>query len=170
MRISCVVAMALDRVIGHEGGMPWHLPADLKHFRRVTLGKPVIMGRATHASIGRALPGRHNIVVTRNPDYAAEGCTLARDPQAALAAAGEVEEVMIIGGQRLFEYFLPRTDRLYLTLIEARLPGDTFFPEYSRADWEETAREAHDADAENPYPYTFLELARVTGSPQAAPG
>jgi dihydrofolate reductase len=160
MKITLVAAMGYNRVIGRENKMPWHLPADLKHFRELTTGKPVIMGRNTHESIGRALPGRLNIVITSNRNYRAEGCTVVHGLDEALAAVGDAEEVMVIGGQRLYEQFMPRADRLCLTLVEAKLEGDTFFPEYSRADWEEVFREPHDADGKNPYPYTFLEFER----------
>lgn len=150
--------MGFNRVIGKDNAMPWHLPADLRHFKTITMGKPVIMGRKTFESIGRALPGRYNIVVTRDMGYKAQGATVVHSSGEALAAVGEVDEVMVIGGQSLFEEFLPKAGTLYLTLVEAQVEGDTYFPEYSRADWEEVSREAHDADASNPYPYTFLVL------------
>lgn len=163
MKISIIAAMGYNRVIGKENRMPWHMPADLRRFRSLTIGKPVIMGRNTYESIGRPLPKRSNIVVTRARDYQAPGCTVVQSLDDALACAGEAEEVMIIGGARLYEQFLPRADRLYLTLVEAKIDGDTFFPEYTRADWEETFREPHDADAANPYPYTFIVLDRRKG-------
>ena len=158
MKISLVAAMGLKRVIGKDNAMPWHLPADLRRFKQITMGKPIIMGRRTFESIGRALPGRYNIVITRDMGYKAQGATVVHSSGEALVAAGDVDEVMIIGGQSLYEEFLPRADTLYITLIEAHVEGDTFFPEYSRADWEEISRESHDADAKNPYPYTFVVL------------
>lgn len=164
MKISLVAAMGFNRVIGKDNAMPWRLPADLRHFKEVTMGKPVIMGRKTFESIGRALPGRYNIVVTRDMGYKAQGATVVHSSGEALAAAGEVDEVMIIGGQSLYEEFLPRAETLYLTLVEAQVQGDTFFPEYSHADWEELSREAHDADARNPYPFTFVVLRCRTAS------
>ncbi len=160
MSISLVAAMGFNRVIGKDNAMPWHLPADLRHFKEVTLGKPVIMGRKTFESIGRALPGRYNIVVTRDMGYKAQGATVVHSSGEALAAAGDVDEIMIIGGQSLYEEFLPRAETLYLTLVEAQAEGDTFFPEYSHAEWEEVSRVAHEADARNPHPYTFLVLTR----------
>ena len=160
MKITLIVAMARNRVIGKDNQMPWHLPADLAHFKRLTMGKPMIMGRKTHESIGRPLPGRHNIVVTRDPAREFEGCTVVNDPDAAIQAAGDAPEVMVIGGQKLFDAYIDQADRLELTLIDARIEGDTYFPEYSMQDWEEVSREEHDADEKNPHPYTFLSLVR----------
>lgn len=160
MKIILIAAMARDRVIGKDNQLPWHLPADLRHFKRLTLGKPVIMGRSTHESIGRPLPGRLNIVVTRDRGLQIEGCTVVHDLDAALDAAGDAGEVMVIGGQKLFEQFLPRADRLELTIIDARFDGDTYFPEYSMQEWEEVAREEHEADERNGHPYTFVSLVR----------
>ncbi|MBD3618250.1 MAG: type 3 dihydrofolate reductase [Chromatiales bacterium] len=160
MKIILIAAMARDRVIGKDNQMPWHLPADLQHFKRLTLGKPVIMGRSTHESIGRPLPGRLNIVVTRDRGLQIEGCTVVHDLDAALDAAGDADEVMVIGGQKLFDQFLPRADRLELTIIDARCDGDTYFPEYSMQEWEEVTREEHEADEKNGHPYTFVSLAR----------
>lgn len=160
MTISLVAAMGFNRVIGKDNAMPWHLPADLRHFKQITMGKPVIMGRKTYESIGRALPGRYNIVVTRDMGLKAQGATVVHSSGEALAAAGEVEEVMIIGGQSLYEEFLPKAETLYLTLVQAQVEGDTYFPEYSHADWEEVSREVHDADPENPYAYAFVVLRR----------
>lgn len=160
MKISLIAIMGRDRVIGKDNAMPWHLPADLKHFKEITLGKPIVMGRKTHESIGRALPGRTNIIVTHNREYQAEGCTVVHDLEAALGAAGDVPEVMIIGGARLYEQFMARADMLYLTLIDEKFEGDTFFPEYTLADWEEFSRTDCPSDEKNPYPYTFLSLKR----------
>jgi dihydrofolate reductase len=160
MKITLIVAMARDRVIGKDNQMPWHLPADLKHFKSKTMGKPMIMGRNTYESIGRPLPGRHNIVVTRDTSLEIEGCTVVNDLDAAIEAVGDEPEVMVIGGQKLFEQYLPKADRLELTIIDARIDGDTHFPEYSMQEWEEVSREEHDADEKNPHPYTFLSLVR----------
>lgn len=162
-RISLIAALDRRGVIGRGGRLPWHLPADLRRFRRLTVGKPVIMGRKTHESIGRPLPQRVNIVLTGTPGYEAPGCLVVHSLDDALAAAGEAEEVMVIGGARLFEQFLPRADRLYLTLIEAETAGEVFFPAFRRADWEEVFRESHEADAVHPYPYTFIVLERRQG-------
>ena len=160
MKITLIVAMARDRVIGKDNQMPWHLPADLQHFKRLTMGKPMIMGRATYESIGRPLPGRHNIVVTRDKSLEIEGCTVVNGLDAAIEAVGDEPEVMVIGGQKLFEQYMPKADRLELTIIDARVDGDTYFPEYSMQQWEEVSREEHDADEKNPHPYTFLTLVR----------
>lgn len=166
--ISFVVAMARNGVIGKDNQLPWRLPADLRHFKTVTMGKPIIMGRKTFDSIGRPLPGRTNIVVTRDPAYRAEGCVVAHSIEAGLAAAGDAEEVMVIGGADFYRQLLPRTDRIYLTLIDAEVEGDTWFPELDPARWHERSREDHVADADNPYPYSFIVLESVgeeTGTP-----
>ena len=160
MKISLVAAMAQDRVIGKDNQMPWHLPADLAHFKRVTLGKPIVMGRNTFESIGRPLPGRLNIVVTRDASLKLDGCTVVNDLDAALAAAGDVDEVKIIGGANLYAQFLPRADRLYLTLIDAVFEGDAHFPDYSGVQWDEIEREVHGPDEKNGYAYTFVTLER----------
>ncbi|MBY5993025.1 type 3 dihydrofolate reductase [Ferrimonas balearica] len=163
MRIAMIACMAQDRVIGMDNRMPWHLPADLKHFKAVTLGKPVVMGRRTFESIGRPLPGRHNIVISRQSDYAPEGVSVVADIEAALAAAGDVEELMIIGGGQLYQALLPRADRLYLTEVALEVAGDTHFPEYAHLGWREVAREHRPADEANPHPMTFLTLDRAAG-------
>ena len=162
MRIALIVAMAHGRVIGQGGGLPWHLPADLKHFKSVTMGKPIIMGRATHESIGRALPGRQNIVLTRQPSYAAPGCTVVSTPEAALeaATADAPDEVMVIGGAAVYEAFLPMARRLYLTEIDGDLPGDTFFPEIDFTQWKESTRDVFPADETNPHAYAFIRYER----------
>ncbi len=160
MKISLIAAMGRDRVIGKDNAMPWHLPADLKHFKSLTMGKPVIMGRRTFESIGKPLPGRTNIVVTRDSAYQAEGCTVVHELGDALAAAGEADEVMIIGGAKLYAQFIDRADWLYLTIIDAPFEGDTVFPEYTLADWEEITREKCDTDDKNKFPYTFVTFKR----------
>ena len=162
MRISIIVAMDEGRVIGAEGGMPWHLPADLKFFKSVTMGKPIIMGRSTWESIGKALPGRTNIVITRNTRFQAEGCRLAHSVDGALAIAKEefAEEVMIIGGGGIYEQTLVRVDRLYLTRIAAHLVGDTQFPVINPEEWQEVSRQEHKADGDNPFDLTFIVLDR----------
>jgi dihydrofolate reductase len=150
------------RVIGAEGGMPWHLPADLKFFKSVTMGKPIVMGRSTWESIGRALPGRTNIIITRNTHFQAEGCRLAHSVDEALAIAKEesAEEVMIIGGGGIYEQTLDRVDRLYLTRIAAHLVGDTHFPVINPEEWQEVSRQEHKADGDNPFDLTFIVLDR----------
>ncbi|MDU7866810.1 MAG: type 3 dihydrofolate reductase [Pantoea sp.] len=157
--ISLIVALAADRIIGMENAMPWDLPADLAWFKRNTLKKPVIMGRLTFESIGRPLPGRLNIVVSSKPG-SAEGVTWVTSLDAALQAAGDAEEVMVIGGGQIYEQMLPRADRLYLTHIDAEVEGDTQFPDYEPDEWQSTFSEFHDADAQNSHSYCFEILDR----------
>ena len=157
MKISMIAAMAHDRVIGKDNQMPWHMPADLAHFKRVTLGKPVLMGRKTFESIGRPLPGRRNLVISRNPDYQADGIEVVGSVEAALAllADNEVAEVMVIGGGHLYAELLPKADCLYLTRIELMVEGDTRFPAFADEQWQCVEREVHQADEKNPHPYRF---------------
>lgn len=157
--ISLIAALAADRIIGMENAMPWHLPADLAWFKRTTLNKPVIMGRLTFESIGRPLPGRLNIVVSSQPGTH-EGVTWVTSPEAAIEAAGDAEEIMVIGGGRIYEQILPRADRLYLTHIDAEVEGDTQFPDYEPDEWQSTFSEFHDADAQNSHSYCFEILDR----------
>jgi len=138
--------------------MPWHLPADLQHFKAVTMGKPIIMGRKTFESIGRPLPGRQNIVISRNPDYRLEGCDTCTSFDAALALAGDIDEVVVVGGGFLYREVLPRANKLYLTFIELEVDGDTHFPEFEHLNLTETQRTAHQPDEKNPYPYTFVDF------------
>ncbi|MBL0508837.1 MULTISPECIES: type 3 dihydrofolate reductase [Aeromonas] len=157
MMISMIAAMAQDRVIGLDNQMPWHLPADLAHFKRVTLGKPVLMGRKTFESIGRPLPGRRNLVISRNPDYRADGVEVIDSVEAALAllAGSDVAELMVIGGGHLYGQLLPRADRLYLTRIDLAVEGDTRFPAFDEGDWSCIERELHQPDEKNLHPYCF---------------
>lgn len=159
-RISFVVARDRGGVIGKENALPWHMPADLKHFRRLTLGKPVVMGRRTFESMGRALDKRTNIVLTRDPEFRAEDVLVARSADEALALTGGADEVMVIGGAEIFRLFLPLADRQYVTEIDASVEGDVRFPEVDRSQWREVEREAHPPDAKNPHPYTFVTLER----------
>lgn len=159
--ISHVVAMDRNRVIGHRGGMPWHLPNDLAWFKRCTLGKPVVMGRKTWEAIGRPLPQRHNIVLTTRADYEAPGATIVRSLEAAMAAAGDTPEIAIIGGGVLFAETVAFADRLYLTVIDAECEGDTWFPCIETGEWRETYRESHAPDERNALAHTFLIWERV---------
>lgn len=159
MMISLIAAMAADRVIGMDNAMPWHLPADLAWFKRQTLDKPVIMGRRTWESIGRPLPGRLNIVISSQPGDA-EGVRWVTSIDEALQAAGEVDEVMVIGGGRIYEQLLPRADRLYLTHIDAEVVGDTTFPDFEPEEWQSTFSEFHDADEKNSHSFCFEILQR----------
>ena len=162
MLITLIAAMSRDRVIGFESEMPWRLPADLKHFKQTTLGKPIVMGRKTFESIGsRPLPKRTNIVVTRQPDYRADGCLVAGSVGHAVEMAAPCEEVMICGGSGIYEALLARADRMILTFIDAEFEGDTFFPVYDETQWREVSRESHEPDEKNHYRYSFVELERV---------
>lgn len=152
--------MDRNRLIGRGNALPWRLPADLKHFKAVTLGKPVLMGRKTYESIGRPLPGRHNIVVSRNADFSAPGCTVVSSTDAALQAAGDAPEIMIIGGAQLYVELLPRVQRVYLTRIDAAFDGDAWFPMLDSHAWREVERSDHGADEANPFGYSFLVLER----------
>ncbi|MHB8535168.1 MAG: type 3 dihydrofolate reductase [Sulfuricaulis sp.] len=159
-RVSLIAAMAENRVIGVDNTLPWRLPADLKHFRLTTIGHHVIMGRRNYESIGKPLPERHNIVVTRNPDFRAPGCAVAHSVEQALASAQNDTEVFIIGGAEIYRLAFDRADRLYLTLVHAAIHGDTYFPDFDAGQWHETGRERHTADEKNPHAYTFLTYDR----------
>ncbi len=158
-RINIVVAMADNRVIGRDGGLPWHLPADLKQFRAITWGHPIVMGRRTHESIGRVLPGRRNIVISRDPACAAAGCVVVPDFDAAVAVAGDVPELMIVGGAAVYAAALPRCTRLFITEVHASVEGDVRFPTFAREDWRETSREPHLGAGEFDYSFVVLERA-----------
>ena len=160
MSFEIVVACDARHGIGKNGSLPWRLSADLKHFKAVTLGKPVIMGRKTFESIGKPLPERTNIVVTRDPQFHADGIAIAHSLDDALAQGRAAPEMMLIGGAQLYTQALPRTQRLYLTLIHADIDGDAHFPDYDPAAWRETAREDHVPDENNHYSYSFLILER----------
>lgn len=169
MILSLVVAMDSHRVIGYRGTLPWHLPADLRHFRTVTWGKPLLMGRVTHESIGRPLPGRHNIVLSRDPNYHAAGCTVVTSLAAGLQAAGEAAEVMVIGGAEIYHLTLPLAGRIHLTEVRTTAPGDTYFPEIDRSVWHECWREDRPADARNPYACRFVVLERRSPASTSKP-
>lgn len=155
-----VAAMARNRVIGDDGGMPWHLPADLKHFKAVTMGCPIVMGRRTFESIGRALPGRANIVISRSRPELPDGVLLAGSLEEALALT-DAAQVMVIGGGQIYREALARADRLELTLIDAVVTGDTVFPEWSPAQWRLSAMQSKPADDANPYNLVFATFERV---------
>ncbi|MCH8846194.1 MAG: type 3 dihydrofolate reductase [Proteobacteria bacterium] len=160
MKISLIVAMDKKGVIGLEGDLPWHLSADLKHFKVITMSKPLIMGRRTHESIGHPLPGRQNIVLTRGKNFKADGCTVVHSLDDALHAAGDVGEVMIMGGAGLYEQSLERANRLYLTEVHADISGDVYFPEFNKDDWIEIEREDHSADDKNDFDFSFVVMER----------
>ena len=152
--------MDRNRLIGNKNQLPWHLPADLAHFKQVTMGKPVIMGRKTHESIGRPLPGRDNIVLTRSQGYHSEGVRVANTLQQAFEYAGDAEEVMVIGGSAIYELALPRADRLYLTLVDNSYHGDAWFPEIDLEQWRISSSEPHAANQKNACDYCFVTYDR----------
>jgi dihydrofolate reductase len=159
--VSIIAAMDQNRLIGSNNTLPWHLPADLQHFKQTTLGKPIIMGRTTWESLGRALPGRINIVVTRDRNYQAEGGIVAHSLQEAMQAAGDVDEVMVIGGANLYEQAISGADRLYLTQVDGEFSGDAWFPAIDEKCWQEVSRVSHQADDKNQHPYAFVQLSRI---------
>ena len=167
MRLSLIVAMAANRVIGRDGGMPWHLPGDLKFFRRATMGRPVVMGRKTYQAIGGALPGRANIVVTRDKEFTAADADVVHDLAAALARAealaeiGGAGEVFVIGGADIYGQALDRADRIYMTEVAGEFAGDAFFPEFDRRRWRETARDARTPETPGGPAYSFVILDRI---------
>ncbi|MCS6771433.1 MAG: dihydrofolate reductase [Kiritimatiellae bacterium] len=153
-RVSIVAAVAENGVIGREGRLPWRLPAELRRFRALTMGHPVIMGRRTWESLGRPLAGRRNIVISRTPGFQVSGAEIVPSLEAALNLARDADEVFVIGGARLFAEALPRADRLYLTVVHTRPDGDVFFPSWDPAEWIEISRETYPADRENPIGFT----------------
>lgn len=159
-RLSIICAMDTNRVIGKNNALPWHLPADLGFFKRTTIGKPIIMGRKTFESIGKALPGRQNIVITRDRNYIASGCDTAFSLDEAMAIAKPSEEVMLIGGANLYRQTLDRADVMYLTLINHEFSGDAWFPEIDFSQWAQVMREDHDSDEKNQFPYSFVKYVR----------
>ena len=158
--ISLIVAMDRNGVIGADGALPWHLPADLRHFRAVTMGKPIVMGRRTHESIGRPLPGRENIVLTRDRDYGSAGCTVLHSLDEVTQHCAGSGEIMIMGGADIYAQALPLAERIYLTRVQAAVDGDTYFPELDARQWRAISREDHRADEANPHAYSFIVLER----------
>ena len=160
MTISLVVAASTNNVIGSDGGLPWHLPDDLRHFKRLTTGNPIVMGRRTFESIGRPLPDRRNIVMTRDPDYVAPGCDVVSSVREALDLVEDADEVMIIGGGQVYRDFLPHADRIYLTRVQADVEGDTYFPDIDEAGWRLVSSEAHAADEKHAYAFDVMVFER----------
>lgn len=167
--LALIVARTRNGVIGRDNRMPWHLPEDLRYFKRITMNKPVIMGRNTWESLGKPLPGRDNIVITRNTAYRADGATVVHDLPTALtladslASARQVDEIMVIGGADIYRAAMPFITRAYVTEIDADIEGDTFFHELDTQHWQETAREAHAPCEKNPHPYCFVTWQRRQG-------
>ena len=162
MKISLIVAVAENGVIGQGGRLPWRLPADLQHFKRVTMGKPVLMGRKTWASIGKPLPGRRNLVVSRDPHFVATGVEVFHTVDDALRAAAEAPELMVIGGADLYRALLPRAHTLHLTRVHAAPDGDTRFPEVG-PEWKRVEAQKQERDEKNSCPVTFERWVRVQG-------
>ena len=159
MIISLIAAMDKNRLIGKENGLPWHLPADFKHFKAVTMGKPVIMGRKTFESIGKPLPGRQNIVISRS-GFAVDGVTVVNSIEQALQQVANAEEVMIIGGASFYEQMIDRADRMYLTHVEAECQGDAWFPDFDMNHWLVISEEVHHADENNNYDFVIKVYQR----------
>lgn len=159
--LSMIVAHADNRIIGKNNDMPWHLPADLAYFKKATLGKPIIMGRKTYESIGRPLPGRKNIVITRDSNYQAQGIDVVHSVADALALVSDVEEAMVIGGGAIYQHCLPEAQRLYITHINADIEGDTYFPEYDLKDWQIVVSDVKEADEKNEYQLCFNVYERT---------
>lgn len=162
MTLSIVVAVAENGVIGNANDLPWRLPDDLKRFKSLTLGKPIVMGRKTYDSIGRPLPGRTNIVVSRQPGLQIDGCVVVSSVDAAIAAAGPVAETMLIGGAELFRLALPAVNTVYLTRVHANVLGDTVFPELDPRQWRASIVASHPADERHAYAFTFVNLERAS--------
>jgi len=167
MKLALIWAMSRNRVIGRNNALPWHLSEDLRYFKRVTMGKPIIMGRKTWESIGRPLPGRTNIVITRDHDFQAAGVRVVHSLDDALRLAEHIgviegaEEAVVIGGAEIYALALPKAERLYLTQVHAEVQGDAWFPEFDLSKWQELAREDFNAEGPNPYPYSFIVLERA---------
>ena len=159
---SAIVAMDEQRAIGKNNQLLWHLPADLKHFKELTTGHAILMGRKTYESIGKPLPNRTNIILTHGTDLNMPGCVIINSLKDLLQSdlLDETQELFIIGGAQIYQQLLPYTQRIYLTLVHHTFGGDVFFPELNPQEWQETSREAHQADEKNPYAYTFLTLER----------
>ncbi len=160
--ISIIVAASENDVIGRQGGLPWRLSGDLQHFKAITMGKPIIMGRKTWESIGRPLPGRRNIVITRQPGFTAEGCDVVASLDDAIIAARDAEEIVVIGGSQIYALAMPLAERLYLTRVHADVEGDASFPAVDATRWCLVADEAREADDRNEYDFSFRVYDRVT--------
>lgn len=159
--ISIIVAASSNGVIGVQGELPWRLPSDLQRFKSLTMNKPIVMGRLTYESIGRALPGRQNIVITRQPDYLANNCDVVQSIDAAIEAAADAAEIVVIGGGEIYRQFIDRAARVYLTRVDVDLEGDTHLPPLHDEEWRVMSSEDHLADESNEYDYTFSVLERI---------
>lgn len=160
-KTSIIVAVAENNVIGKNNQLIWHLPADLKHFKTITMGSPIIMGRKTYESIGKALPGRTNIIITRNNSFFADGCTITNSLEQAIELAPASNELFIIGGEEIFKMALSLASKIYLTKIHHAFDGDTYFPEIENSTWKIAKKEDFIADEKNAYSYSFIEYERI---------
>ena len=160
MHLSIIVAMGKNRVIGKNGMLPWHISSDLKNFKKITMGKPILMGRKTYESIGRPLPGRENIILTKNKNYFAEGCIVKNTIDEVFSYCQKVPELMIMGGAALYEQTLHKAKRLYITEVNATTDGDVFFPEFDRNQWLEISRNSFEAGENDDFDYIFMILER----------
>ncbi len=160
MRLSIVVAMDSNRLIGKDNGLPWHLPADLAFFKKLTTGNTILMGRKTFDSIGRPLPNRRNIIITRNAEIEITGCEVVNSIEEALSLAQGETEVMVIGGAKLYQQILPIADRLYITQIEGEFDGDIYFPSYNEAEWSQISLDSREPDEDNQHKCHFITLDR----------
>jgi dihydrofolate reductase len=165
MRLSLIVAMSRNGIIGRDNDMPWHLPDDLQRFKALTMGHPIVMGRRTYESIGRPLPGRRNLVLSRNPRFSAPGVEVHRTLASALESVAVVDEVFVIGGSHLYVAALPMADRLYLTRIHADIEGDTRFPDLADSEWRRVDHEPHAADERHAHDFSFEIWDRVMPEP-----
>lgn len=161
MIVSIIAAMDRNHLIGNKNQLPWHLPADFTHFKTVTMGKPIIMGRKTFESIGKPLPGRTNIVLSRNPDMNFEGTICVNSFEDALAAVTDEDEVMVIGGSAIYKMLLPQIDRMYITYVDAEFEGDAWFPEFDKSQWLEKDSVLRQADEKNAYDCRFVTFEKI---------
>lgn len=163
--ISIIAAVADNGVIGRDNTLPWHLPQDLRYFKSVTMGHPVIMGRKNYEDIGKPLPGRLNIIISRDKYFVAEGCVIAHSIEEAISAAGANIEAFVIGGAQIYRLFLPFAKKMYITEVHTEAKGDIKFPDFDKTLWQPVSREDYKADSSNPYDYSFVLYERVPGSP-----
>lgn len=161
MKINIIAAMAYNRLIGNKNQLLWHLPADLKHFKTLTMGKTIIMGRKTFESIGKALPGRINIVITRDSTFTAKDCLIAHSLEEAYQLCNKADEVFIIGGATIYQQALEHAHKMYITIVDGEFSGDCYFPEWAQQNWLLTNQEKHNADQNNPYNYSFYIYERL---------
>jgi dihydrofolate reductase len=160
MKISLIWAMDRNRLIGRANALPWKLSADMAWFKKNTMAKPILMGRKTYESIGRPLPGRTNLILTRQPDLQIKGCVVVHSLEQAKAAVPDADEIMVMGGAEIYAQLLDQADRLYITMIDAVFEGDAWFPEFSLQQWQEVSRQAGVVDEKNIYPHVFMTLER----------